>query len=515
MKASTLSRHESAPRGTAIARDRRQTAPAHTQTLKWLSRWQGLVICSLAVLLIPSALASVAGTPSPKPRVLVTSDGEIDDECSLVRFLLYVNEWDVEGIITSSSQYHWQGHKWAGDDWAQPYLKAYAEVYPNLIKHDPRYPTPAFLQARTLLGNVKAEGEMDEVTPGSQRIVEVLLDESDPRPIWIQAWGGTNTIARALKTIEEQHPDKMAAVAQKIRFYFIWEQDGTYQSYIRPHWGKFNIPTIISDQFIALFYHWKKYLPAHEQSYLVGSWMKANITVDHGPLTALYKGHLAGETGFDDGDFRSEGDSPAFFHTIPTGLRSLDSPGFGGWGGRFVKVRENTWLDPVAEPGYQYPEGRWYTSNAWGRTRLKKEIPNDAELIAYLKPQWRWIAALQNDFAARADWCVKPYAEANHPPVVVLAHANDLTAKPGETVKLSAQGTSDPDGNKLTFRWWQYAEADTYSGAVNIAHADAPEASFVAPLDAVSGDTVHIICEVTDSGSPVLTRYQRVIVTIR
>ena len=51
---------------------------------------------------------------------------------------------------------------------------------------------------------------MDEVTAGSQRIVEVLLDESDERPVWIQAWGGTNTIARALKTIEQQHPERMA-----------------------------------------------------------------------------------------------------------------------------------------------------------------------------------------------------------------------------------------------------------------------------------------------------------------
>ncbi len=82
-----------------------------------------------------------------KPRVIVTTDGEIDDECSMVRFLLYANEFDVEGIITSSSQYHAHGHKWAGDDWVQPYLKAYAEVYPNLIKHDPRYPSPKFLQA--------------------------------------------------------------------------------------------------------------------------------------------------------------------------------------------------------------------------------------------------------------------------------------------------------------------------------------------------------------------------------
>ena len=66
---------------------------------------------------------------------------------------------------------------------------------------------------------------MEEVTAGSKHIVEVLLDATDDRPIWIQAWGGPNTIARALKTIEEEHPEKMAEVAKKIRFFFIWEQD--------------------------------------------------------------------------------------------------------------------------------------------------------------------------------------------------------------------------------------------------------------------------------------------------
>ena len=64
-------------------------------------------------------------TVDTKPRVIVTSDGEIDDECSMVRFLLYANEWDIEGIVTSSSQYHWHGHRWAGDDWLDPYLEAY------------------------------------------------------------------------------------------------------------------------------------------------------------------------------------------------------------------------------------------------------------------------------------------------------------------------------------------------------------------------------------------------------
>lgn len=156
-----------------------------------------------------------------KPRVIVTSDGEIDDECSMVRFLLYVIEWDVKGIVTSSSQYHWRGHKWAGDDWIKPYLDAYTQVYTNLVKHDPEYPTPEYLRECTALGYVKAEGEMDEVTAGSQLIANVLMDQTDECPIWLQAWGGPNTIARALKTIEEEHPEQMAEVAKKIGFFFI------------------------------------------------------------------------------------------------------------------------------------------------------------------------------------------------------------------------------------------------------------------------------------------------------
>mgnify|MGYP003667728648 CR=1 FL=1 len=451
-----------------------------------------------------------------KPRVIVTSDGEIDDECSMVRFLLYANEWDIEGIITSSSQYHWHGHKWAGDDWIDPYLDGYSKVYPNLVKHDKAYPTPDYLKSVNFLGNVETEGEMELVTPGSQHIVKVLLDETDHRPIWIQAWGGTNTIARALKTIEEKHPEKMEYVANKIRFYFIWEQDATYQSYIRPHWGKYNILTIISDQFEALAYRWKTIQPKEMLPYFEAKWMKENILQNHGALCSLYKSHNSGEKGFDEGDFRSEGDSPAFIHTIITGLRSMESPDWGGWGGRFVKVRENTWLDPVSEKGYNYPNGRWYGSSGWGRnaTREGATVSNNEVYKTYFKPMWRWSDALQNDFAARADWCVKPFGGANHPPMVKLKNALNRSGKPGSVVKLDAAGTTDPDGDQLSFSWWQYQEVDTYPKAVSVKNATTSKASFVIPVDAQRGDTIHIICEVKDAGSPSLTRYQRVVIVV-
>ena len=451
-----------------------------------------------------------------KPRVIVTSDGEIDDECSMVRFLLYANEWDIEGIVTSSSQYHWQGHKWAGDQWIEPYLDAYEQVYPNLVKHDPAYPTPEYVRERTVLGNVKGEGEMDEVTAGSRLIVRVLLDETDERPIWLQAWGGPNTIARALKTIEEEHPERMAEGAKKIRFFFIWEQDSTYQAYIRPHWGKYEIPTIISDQFEAIAYRWKNCQPKEMHQYFLWAWMKENILENHGALCSLYKAHMDGDEGFKEGDFRSEGDSPAFLHTIVTGLRNMESPDWGGWGGRYVRIRENTWLDPVPVVEYKYPEGRWYTSSAWGRNSLRKgTTTTEDQRREYFKPIWRWSDAFQNDFASRADWCVKPFEEANHPPVVVLRHATDIKAQPGVTVKLSAQGTNDPDGDKLSYHWWQYKEADTYNGTIEINNAEQQDASFTVPEDAGSGETIHIICEVTDDGTPLLTRYQRFIIEIK
>lgn len=452
---------------------------------------------------------------TPKPRVIVTSDGEIDDECSMVRFLLYANEWDIEGIVTSSSQYHWHGHKWAGDDWLDPYLEAYTEVYPNLIKHSKEYPSPEYLNSIAFLGNVEDEGEMDSITPGSQHIVKVLLDESDDQPIWIQAWGGTNTIARALKTIEEDHPEKMEYVANKLRFYFIWEQDDTYQSYIRPHWGKYNILTIISDQFEAIAYRWKTIQPEEMHPYFAGSWMKENILKSHGPLCSLYKAHKDGaKEGFEDGDFRSEGDSPAFIHSIPTGLRSMQSPEWGGWGGRYVLVRENTRLDHVPVKGYKYPEGRWYANSAWGRktTREGATSSNNAQYKEYFKPIWRWSDALQNDFAARADWCVKPFVEANHPPVVKLTNALDITAKPGSKIQLSARGTYDPDDDNLSYNWWVYEEAGSFKGKIEIKNANSVNASFMVPEEIKKEATIHIICEVKDNGSPQLSRYQRVIV---
>jgi hypothetical protein len=107
---------------------------------------------------------------------------------------------------------------------------------------------------------------------------------------------------------------------------------------------------------------------------------------------------------------------------------------------------------------------------------------------------------------------VKSYADANHPPVA-WTPVKDLTVRPGKRVPLF--GTAhDPDGDAVSLRWWQYSEADSYGGTVQIDGANQRLASFEVPRDAKPGDTIHLIMEVKDSGEPALTRYQRVIVTV-
>lgn len=131
----------------------------------------------------------------------------------MVRFLLSANEFDVEGIINSSSQFHWEGGKgWNAFhpvEWIREYIEYYGKVYPNLLLHDKGYPSPEYLLSKWKVGNIKGDGEYRERTEGAQFIAKVLLaEDNDPRPVWIQAWGGCNTLASALKIIQEDYPEK-------------------------------------------------------------------------------------------------------------------------------------------------------------------------------------------------------------------------------------------------------------------------------------------------------------------
>ena len=419
------------------------------------------------------AAVDAVDTPTPpagtRPRIIATTDGEIDDRCSMVRFLLYANEWDIEGIVYCSSKFHWHGHGWAGTKWIQRDIALYATFYDTLKKHAAGFPTPKELEAKTYIGNISNVGAMAKDTPGSDRIVEVLLDDK-PGPVYLHAWGGTNTIARALSKIQHKHPDQIKKVTRKAVIFIILDQDTTFRKYIQPNWPDLMVLGSFR-QFATIAYSWDRKIPRELHKHFDMAWMRKNILRGHGPLNARYEAHPKK-------GFRSEGDSPAFMHQIPVGLRSLEHPGYGGWGGRFVK------------------EGR--SKNTWRGAR------DDGDGG---KPIWRWAEAFQNDWAARADWCVKPPAEANHPPKPKVAGPLDRTVRPGQKITLSAAGSTDPDGDKLTHKWWQYDDVDTATTKIKIANA-----SFVVPDE--PGKTIHVILETTDDGDPPLTRYQRIIFTV-
>jgi hypothetical protein len=412
-----------------------------------------------------------------RPRVIVTTDGEIDDRDSMIRFLLYANEFDVEALIYNSSRFHWLGNAWAGTEWISDEIDMYSRVYPFLRQHADNYPTPEFLRSRTYVGNITNVSEMEQDSPGADRIVSVLLDNR-PGPVYLQAWGGTNTIAKALSTIQKQYPAEVERVSQKAVLFIILDQDDTFRKYVEPNWPKLQVLGSFR-QFGVLAFGWRNQIPPAYRPFFERPWLEGHISNGHGVLAGAYQSL--------DGAFRSEGDSPSFMHQIPVGLRSLESPSFGGWGGRFVPEKP-------------------------GQTNVWKDADDDGNTT---KPIWRWAEAFQNDFAARADWCVKTYAEANHPPFVWLTTPPDVEAAPGATVKIDVSASADPDGDKLSFAWWQYKDAGTFKGDVATKDADRGAASINVPADAKPGDTIHLIAQVTDSGKPPLTRYARVIVTVK
>ena len=89
------------------------------------------------------------------PRVIVLTDAETDDRCSMVHFLLYANDMQIDAIIQTNSCFQRKG--WSSEPWLEKQINAYAKVYPNLNVHDPNYPTPEYLRRKIYVGDENPE----------------------------------------------------------------------------------------------------------------------------------------------------------------------------------------------------------------------------------------------------------------------------------------------------------------------------------------------------------------------
>jgi hypothetical protein len=458
------------------------------------------------VLVFLIAMLSVVSADDTKPRVLVLTDieNEPDDAMSLVRFLTYANDFDVEGLVATTSC--WQRDQIA--DWRiREIVEAYGKVYENLQKHALGYPIKNDLINLIKRGypnfGMNAVGD-DKDSEGSDWIIEVV-DRPDPRPVWVTIWGGANCLAQALSKVKNSRSEQeLQAFVKKIRVYTISDQDDSGPWMRETFPGLFYVVSPGFEENWGGGYHYATWsgisgdkfhgrFRGPDFSLVSNETLDENVRKNHGPLGAEYPWV----------EYLMEGDTPSFLFLIPNGLSDPEHPNYGSWGGRYElytprkqkwHYQQETrpiWADAVDE--VLAPDGFHYTSN-------------HATI-------WRWREAYQHDFFARMDWTVKSVEEANHQPIAKLNHANQLTVKSGEMVNLSAEGSSDPDGDQLTYQWIYYREPSSYLAIIEIENETNQKAHFKAPK-VTKSETIHVILQLRDTGTPELTRYQRIIVTV-
>jgi len=449
-----------------------------------------------------------------KNRLIVLSDIEADpdDTESFIRLFLYANEIDIKGLVATTSI--WKRTSVSPESISR-LIRAYGKVQPNLNKHEPGFPDAGFLLSKVKQGIEKygMEGIGDgKDSEGSELIIRVL-EENDDRPLWVSAWGGVNTLGQALYKIRKTKSQAEAKrLIAKLRVYTISDQDDS------GNWIRTNFPDLFyivspGDNYsTAIWSAINTRFNGINNETISNKWIAQHIQQGHGPLGALYP----------DVSWGTEGDTPSFLSLIPNGLNNAERPDWGGWGGRyelykpdFASLKKGVSDLPLkAETRAIWTDASdTFTPFAYGEYG-RATISGKESFSSNLVSLWRWRDDFQNDFAARMEWCTKPYAEANHPPVPVLNTPEAMTVKSGQTFSLSAMKSYDPDEDNLSFIWFNYPEAGSYKKLIKV---NQPENSHTVNITAPKVDkaeTAHFIVKVTDKGTPALTRYKRVIVTI-
>ena len=447
---------------------------------------------ALLLLLFCSSITAAAD----KPRLIILTDigGDPDDQQSLIRLMHYSNEFDLEGLIATSAGT--LGELPRADvrtDLVREIVEAYGQVRDNLALHAEGFPKVEQLRKLIKTGNKQrgkeAIGEKHD-TEASQWIIGAA-DRDDERPLNIAIWGGQTDLAQALWRVRAARGEEgLQTFLRRLRVYDIDDQD--------------HLQAWLFENFPDLFYVLSKHPPGKDKReggyrgmYLGGNesltstqWLDQHLRKDHGPLGALYP--VGTWTAPNPHSALKEGDTPSWFYFLPNGINDPVHPDWGGWGGRFRHEKQGLWLDAADQVG-----------------REKNARVN----------VWRWRPVFQDEFAARADWCVKPQDEANHSPVIALNGNNSggpivLDTEGGGNVALDVRESRDPDGDNLSFHWTQYREAGTYDGMVSIEDVDSPQITVPIPAGA-SGKSVHLILAVTDNGQPPLSALRRVVLQVK
>jgi hypothetical protein len=476
----------------------------------------------------------VAGQPIPashvdrfdgRPRVIVISDigNEPDDQMSMTRLLLYSDELDIEALVAATST--WQKTV-VHPETMRALIAAYGQVRSNLLLHTSGWPTATELDKRVYTGQAgygMAATGLDKTSEGAQAIIHAA-DRDDPRPLWITVWGGANTVAQALLQVRAtRSPQDLDRFIEKLRISSISDQDDA-GPWIRKEFPNLfyivqpSTPTS-GDYYYATWTGisgdvYYRNCAGADSSLVTNEWLDTNVR-SKGPLGRMYPSFL----------FIMEGDTPSYLGLLNNGLNSYERPDWGGWGGRYIFRQPYGEIHPIWTQG----------GDLFSRVTSQDEVTG-IDGRRYISDQatiWRWREAYQDDFATRMDWTIKDYKHANHSPVLEV-NGNATTAsmyldvKVGQPVTLDASKSQDPDGNRIRYHWFHYAEAgatEASLASVKIDGADTAKAVVTAtstcrpawlnrrhscPAEGVA----HVILTATDDGSPKLTSYRRVILTV-
>lgn len=282
-----------------------------TSAFAWrFFRWR---VALIVVAAIGHAILFAAET---RPRVLVSTDiggTDPDDFQSLVHFLVYADQFDIEGLVSSP---YGPGRK----QHILEVIDVYARDYANLKTHSARYPAPDDLRVMTKEGALDGNGPagFGAPTEGSAWIVRCAR-RADPRPLWVLAWGGIEDVAQAL----HDAPD----ILPKLRVYFIggpnkmWSVDA--YNYLEQHH-----PRLWLIEANSTYRGW--FVGGNQ----TGEWGNTPFVATHlagrGALGSYFATHLRGTI--------KMGDTPSVGYL----LRGVpDDPTQPGWGGRFVRLWEN------------------------------------------------------------------------------------------------------------------------------------------------------------------------------
>ena len=453
--------------------------------------------------LIGMTTTNMAKEAALKPRLVVCTDiapadVEPDDMESMVHLMAYADMFEIEALITSV------GHN------ADPYppewkkyltevIEAYRKDVPQLMQRSGQkkflalkkengrqqmgyWPSADYLTERAVMGSlnggIKAIGESND-SPGSDLLIR-LADENDPRPIYVAAWGGANTLAQAIWRVKNtRSADALKRFLHKFRIYTITDQDMIWSNRMNRAYSSHQwLRREFADD---LLFVWDE--GAWQMHCELGKhyWQQYQKNIQGcGALGSVYPDYKWGV----------EGDTPSFLYVMPNGLNDPDDPTQAGWGGYHVRgispdsltIAWNSWQQPTRGISEGYKQ-RFY--------------PDEL-----------------NDFMARMQWAMEGKGNRN-PIVVVNGHKGPsplvIKAKAGETIRLDASKSKDPEGDDIQFLWWQQPEIGTAKLAID--DAEKPVVSVHIPVDAAA-QALHLICEASDNGAYSLKSYQRIIIQI-